>query len=120
MLAKANKGKKIGRGFGKNAGEWTGRVEISKEEIPGSKRGKEDFGEMKLSRESRNSWLEVKHAKLCSDLLQALKREHFTALSSCRGEVNFYTSFTPPPRRERRRREGEREREREERDHLCE
>ena len=30
--------KKIGRGFGKNAGEWTGRVEISEEEIPGSKR----------------------------------------------------------------------------------
>ena len=30
--------KKIGRGFGKNAGEWTGRVEISKEELPGSKR----------------------------------------------------------------------------------
>ena len=30
---------KIGNGFGKNAGEWTGRVEISKEEIPGSKRG---------------------------------------------------------------------------------
>ena len=29
---------KIGRGFGKDAGEWTGRVEISKEEIPGSKR----------------------------------------------------------------------------------
>ena len=29
---------KPGRGFGKNAGEWTGRVEISKEEIPGSKR----------------------------------------------------------------------------------
>ena len=29
--------KKIGRGFGKNAGEWTGRVEISKEELPGSK-----------------------------------------------------------------------------------
>ena len=24
--------------FGKNAGEWTGRVEISKEETPGSKR----------------------------------------------------------------------------------
>ena len=37
MLAAANTGK-IGRGFGKNAGEWTGRVEISKEEIPGSKR----------------------------------------------------------------------------------
>ena len=30
--------KKIGRGFGKNAGEWTERVEISKEELPGSKR----------------------------------------------------------------------------------
>ena len=28
----------IGRGFGKNAGEWTGRVVISKEEMPGSKR----------------------------------------------------------------------------------
>ena len=37
MLAIANTGK-IGRGFGKNAGEWTGRVEISKEENPGSKR----------------------------------------------------------------------------------
>ena len=36
-LATANTGK-IGRGFGKNAGEWAGRVEISKEEIPGSKR----------------------------------------------------------------------------------
>ena len=30
--------KKIGRSFGKNAGELTGRVKISKEEIPGSKR----------------------------------------------------------------------------------
>ena len=29
--------KKIKRGFGKNAGEWIGRVEISEEEIPGSK-----------------------------------------------------------------------------------
>ena len=28
----------MGRGFGKNAGEWTGRVEISKEDLPGSKR----------------------------------------------------------------------------------
>ena len=36
MLATANVGE-IGRGLGKNAGEWTGRVEISKEEIPGSK-----------------------------------------------------------------------------------
>ena len=37
MLATANAGE-IGMGFAKNAGEWTGRVEISKEEIPGSKR----------------------------------------------------------------------------------
>ena len=37
VLATANTGE-IGRGFGKNVGEWTGRVEISKEEIPGSKR----------------------------------------------------------------------------------
>ena len=37
VLATADKGK-IGRGFVKNAGEWTGSVEISKEEIPGSKR----------------------------------------------------------------------------------
>ena len=36
VLATANTGE-IGR-FWKNAGEWTGRVEISKEEIPGSKR----------------------------------------------------------------------------------
>ena len=28
----------IGRGYGQNAGEFTGRIEISKEEIPGSKR----------------------------------------------------------------------------------
>ena len=33
-----HRNEKIGRGLGKNAGEWTGRVEISKEEIPGSKR----------------------------------------------------------------------------------
>ena len=37
MLATANTGE-IGRGLGKNKGEWTVRVEISKEEIPGSKR----------------------------------------------------------------------------------
>ena len=36
MLAIANAGQ-IGRSFVKNAGEWTGRVEISEEEIPGSK-----------------------------------------------------------------------------------
>ena len=38
VLATANTGK-IRIGFGiKNAGEWTGRVEISQEEILGSKR----------------------------------------------------------------------------------
>ena len=37
VLATANTGK-IGRGFGKNASEWIGRVEISKKEIPGIKR----------------------------------------------------------------------------------
>ena len=37
MLATANTGE-IGRGFGKNADELSGRVEINKEEIPGSKR----------------------------------------------------------------------------------
>ena len=36
VLATANTGKI--ESFGKNAGECTGRVEISKEEIPGSKR----------------------------------------------------------------------------------
>ena len=33
---------KLGWGFGKNAGEWTGRVKINKEEIPGSKRSMHD------------------------------------------------------------------------------
>ena len=42
MLATANTGK-IGKGFGKNAGEWTERVEISKEEIPGGKRSMYDY-----------------------------------------------------------------------------
>ena len=37
MLARANTGKTPER-FGKNAVEWTGRVEISQEEILGSKR----------------------------------------------------------------------------------
>ena len=38
LFYSAGQQEKIGRGFGKNAGEWTGRVEISKEELPGSKR----------------------------------------------------------------------------------
>ena len=38
VLATANTGKNSGEVLEKNAGEWTGSVEISKEEIPGSKR----------------------------------------------------------------------------------
>ena len=38
VLAIANTGKKSGEVLEKNEGEWTGSVEISKEEIPGSKR----------------------------------------------------------------------------------
>ena len=38
MLAAVNTGKTREEFGGKNAGEWTVRVEISKEEIPGSKR----------------------------------------------------------------------------------
>ena len=37
MLATVNTGKNS-RGFGKNAGEWTRRVEISEKDVPGSKR----------------------------------------------------------------------------------
>ena len=37
MLATANTGKTQEKFWEKNAGEWTGRVEISKEDIPGSK-----------------------------------------------------------------------------------
>ena len=37
MLATANTGK-TQESFWENAGVWTGRVEIKKEEIPGSKR----------------------------------------------------------------------------------
>ena len=53
MLAIANTGE-IGRGFGKNAGKWTGRVEISKEEIPSSKRSMHGYvlTYSKLSREN--------------------------------------------------------------------
>ena len=36
VLDTSNTGE-IRRGFGKNAGDWTVRVEVSKEEIPGSK-----------------------------------------------------------------------------------
>ena len=38
MLATANTEKNREKFWKKNAGEWTGSVEISKKEIPGSKR----------------------------------------------------------------------------------
>ena len=44
MLATAKHRKNFVKRFWKiNAGEWTGRVEISKEEIPGSKRSKHGY-----------------------------------------------------------------------------
>ena len=58
MLATANTGKKSGEVLEKNAGEWTGRVEISKEEIPGS---------------NRNMYGYI-------NLLQALKGEHLSSV----------------------------------------
>ena len=42
VLATVNTGK-IERGFGENVGERTGRVEISKEEIPGSRHSMHGF-----------------------------------------------------------------------------
>ena len=42
VLATASTGKSQKR-FWNNAGEWFGRVEISKEEIPGSKRSMYDY-----------------------------------------------------------------------------
>ena len=49
MLATANTGE-IGRGLGKNADEWTGKVEISKEEIPGGKRSMYGYNILNYSR----------------------------------------------------------------------
>ena len=57
MLAAVNT-HKIGGGLGKNAGEWTRRVEIGKEEIPGSKHS------------------------LYTDVLQALKGERLSSVFS--------------------------------------
>ena len=65
MLATANTGE-IGRSFGKNAGEWTGGVEISKEEISGSKRS---------------------HAWQYTDLLQALKGGRLSSVFSPDGTL---------------------------------
>ena len=57
--------------FGKNAGEWTGRVEISKEEIPGSK------------------------CNMYIDLLKALKGERLSSVFSPDGGFNFCICSSP-------------------------
>ena len=56
-------------GFGKNAAEWTGRVEISKEDIPGSNRS--------------------------TDLLQALKGERLSSGVLTRWDFNFCVRSFP-------------------------
>ena len=66
MLATANTGKNRER-FWKNADEWTGRVEISNEEIPGSKRSM--------------------HVWLYTDLLQDLKGERLSSVFSPDGTL---------------------------------
>ena len=43
VLATANTGEKKSGEVWKNADEWTGRVEVGKEEIPGSKRSKYSY-----------------------------------------------------------------------------
>ena len=78
MLATANTGE-IGRCFRKNAGEWTGRVEIGKEEIPGSKRGM-----FVMANEAPSSSHAIK--------LLHLQIEQFTAIDCFYMEID--TAFT--------------------------
>ena len=65
MLATANTGKNWER-FWKNAGEWAGRVEISGEEIPGSKWSMYGYN---------------------TDLLQALKGDRLSSVFSPDGTL---------------------------------
>ena len=67
MLATANTGKKSGEVLEKNAGVWTGRIEISKEEIPGSKCNM--------------------YGCIYTDLIQALKGEHLSSVLSPDGTL---------------------------------
>ena len=53
----------------KNAGEWTERVKMSKEQIPGSKRSM--------------------HGNILTDLLQALKGEPLSSVFSSGGTLMF-------------------------------
>ena len=66
MLATANTGKNRER-FGKNAGEWTGRVEIRKKSLA----------------------ISVECLAIYTDLLQALKGERFSSVFSPDGTFNF-------------------------------
>ena len=65
VLSTTNTGE-IERGFGNNAGKWTGRVKISKEEIPGNKRSMYGY---------------------ITDLLQALNRERLSSEFSSDGTL---------------------------------
>ena len=73
MVATANAREKMGEVWKKNAGKWTGRVEISKEEIPGSKCSM--YG-------------------LYTDLLQAIKGERLSSVFSPDGTL-IYASAAP-------------------------
>ena len=77
---------KLGRGFGKNAGEWTGKVEISRDEILGSRRSmhgnirtcsrfeRENLDESLISASAvPHRGKDAKHTRLYSDLPQVLK-----------------------------------------------
>ena len=84
VLATANTGE-IGRGFGKNAGEWTGRVERSEEEIHGSK--------------CSSVWP-------YTDLLQTLKGERLSSVFSPDGTLISASAAPHCGKRIRRRRIG--------------
>ena len=82
MLATANT-RKIGRGFGKNAGEWTGRVEISKKEIPGSKRSM--YGYILTYLLTRNSG---KKEQVLAHLTVHIRVQHVRGLSGKYSEIS--------------------------------
>ena len=83
VSATANTGE-IGRGFAKNAGEWTGRVEISKEEWSGQK----------IERLIILAAVEI-FKTIFYNLLQALKRWPSTALGSLQ-RVTFISASAVP------------------------
>ena len=95
---------KLRRGFGKNAGEWTGRVEIREEEIPGSRHSMHDHiptysqaltGELLSSGFSKTDWVLISASAVlhCGTHHEALSQDRQTLTS-------------PLDRKERRREEG--------------